>query len=66
MRYTLITGASEGIGYELAKVFAQKGNQLILVSSNNNTALMPQMLFSQGYYKITRFNCSFDPLYGDS
>lgn len=30
--YTLITGGTSGIGYELAKIFAQKGHNIILVS----------------------------------
>ena len=30
----LITGASSGIGYELAKCFAQDGYNLVLVSRN--------------------------------
>ncbi|PZR21829.1 MAG: oxidoreductase [Citrobacter freundii] len=30
--YTLITGGSTGIGYELAKIFAQEGHNLILVA----------------------------------
>ncbi len=35
-KYTLITGASRGIGYELAKVFAEKGDDLILVARDKN------------------------------
>ena len=30
--YTLITGSTSGIGYELAKIFADNGHNLILVS----------------------------------
>ena len=33
-KYTIITGASSGIGYELSKLFAQSGNNLILVARN--------------------------------
>ena len=32
----LITGASSGIGYELAKVHAEKGNDLVLVARSKN------------------------------
>lgn len=32
MRYTLITGASSGIGYELANIFAKNNHNLILVA----------------------------------
>lgn len=31
-RYTVITGASSGIGYETAKAFAQRGSSLILIA----------------------------------
>ena len=34
--YTLITGASTGIGYELAKLFAKDKHNLILVARNEN------------------------------
>ncbi|WP_238883593.1 SDR family oxidoreductase [Clostridium sp. YIM B02551] len=34
-KYTLITGASSGIGYELSKLFALGGSNLILVARNN-------------------------------
>ena len=33
-KYTLITGASSGLGLELAKLFAKDGNNLLLISSN--------------------------------
>ena len=33
-KYTLITGASSGLGFELAKLFAKDGNNLLLISSN--------------------------------
>lgn len=36
MAYTLITGASAGIGYELAKCFYSNGHSLILVARNVN------------------------------
>ena len=36
MEFALITGATSGIGFELAKVFAQNGYGLILVSSNQS------------------------------
>lgn len=39
MPYTLITGASGGIGYEIAKIFAQHGHDLILVARNEKNLL---------------------------
>ena len=36
-RYTVITGASSGIGYETAKVFAGRGSNLILVARGSLT-----------------------------
>jgi len=32
MKYTVITGASSGIGYETAKLLAGKGKSLVLVA----------------------------------
>jgi short-subunit dehydrogenase len=34
--YTLITGGTKGIGYELAKIFAYNGHNLILVARDKN------------------------------
>ena len=34
--YTLITGASKGIGYEFAKIFASRGHNLILVARSKD------------------------------
>ena len=36
IRYTLVTGASTGIGYELSKLFAKDKHNLIVVSRNKN------------------------------
>ena len=36
METVLITGASSGIGYELAKVFAKNGHNLVLTARNEN------------------------------
>lgn len=46
-RTVLLTGASEGIGYELAKIFATKGNKLILVARNRQKLLEVQKQLGQ-------------------
>ena len=53
MNYTLITGASSGIGMELAKIFYTQGHSLILVARNESrlNALKAQ-LNSQEHQKI--------------
>jgi len=36
MKYTVITGASSGIGYEAAKQFAKQGKSLVLVARRHD------------------------------
>ena len=51
MKYTLITGASSGIGLELARIFAKNSHNLILVARNkNNLYLLKKELLS--HYKV--------------
>ena len=38
-KYTLITGGSEGIGYELAKLFSKDGHNVIIVARNETKLL---------------------------
>ncbi|GKX68614.1 SDR family NAD(P)-dependent oxidoreductase [Inconstantimicrobium mannanitabidum] len=47
--YTLITGASAGIGYELAKLFAMDKNPLILVARNEKRLAEIQKDFAEKY-----------------
>ncbi len=53
-RYTLITGGSEGIGLELAKLFAQDGHNLILVArSEQDLQSAKQQLAETGIEIVT-------------
>jgi short-subunit dehydrogenase len=36
-KFALITGATSGIGYELAKLFAKDGYNLVIVSRSEDT-----------------------------
>jgi len=48
-QYALITGASMGIGYELAKLFAQDGYNLILVARSQQDLDRVAQDFSQQF-----------------
>src|SRR5579875_153165 len=48
-RYALITGATSGIGYELAKLFAEDGYNLILVARTNEDLEQRREEFSSQY-----------------
>ena len=39
-KYTVITGASSGIGYEAAKAFAERGKNLIITARRKNNLKM--------------------------
>lgn len=49
MEFALITGATSGIGYELAKIFAGKGFGLVLVSSNESNLCKTKKYMEQKY-----------------
>jgi len=55
----LITGASSGIGFELSKIFAQNGYNLILISQNENNLNEAFFKLKSQYEKIniTIFPC---------
>lgn len=48
-RYALITGATQGIGYELAKLFAEDGYNLIIVSRTEEDLQTRAAEFSKQY-----------------
>jgi short-subunit dehydrogenase len=57
-RYTLITGATSGIGYELAKLFAKNGHDLIIVARHEedlqNTSVELTQQFGIDVVKISK------------
>lgn len=60
--YTLITGGTEGIGYELAKLFAEDKHNLILVARDEaNLAVVKNELSQQGVDVITITKDLFEP-----
>jgi uncharacterized protein len=59
MATALITGASNGIGLELAKVHASKGDNIVLVA-RNKTKLDELKAELEGKYKVTVYNIGKD------
>lgn len=61
--YALITGGTSGIGYELAKLLAQDGNDLILVARNANELISAsrELMMQYGVDVITYSKDLFDP-----
>ena len=54
MNYALITGASSGIGYEIALLFAKNGYNLVLVSRQKNKLMQIAKDFESNYnIKVT-------------
>lgn len=51
-KYTLITGGSEGLGFEFAKIYASKGNNLILVARNYDKLIKAKRELSNNKIKI--------------
>lgn len=49
MKTVLITGASGGIGYDLAEIFAQHQNNLVLVARNESRLLLIKSEWEQKY-----------------
>lgn len=48
-KYTLITGGSEGIGYELAKLFSKDGHNVIIVARNETKLLKVKRELEEKY-----------------
>ncbi len=59
-RYTLITGGSEGIGLELAKLFAKEGNNLVIVARDVDKLLEVKKELENEYkVKVKTFGIDF-------
>lgn len=48
-KYTLITGGASGLGIELSKLFAKDGNNLFLISSNENNLKSAKEMLEKDY-----------------
>lgn len=51
----LITGASSGIGLEFAKIFAEKGENVILVARNEEKLIKIRKYLMEKYNNFTCF-----------
>jgi short-subunit dehydrogenase len=58
MQYALITGATSGIGLELAKIMAGKGHHLILVARRLNLLQDLKIAFEEKYGVKVEIRCS--------
>lgn len=61
--YALVTGGTSGIGYELAKLLAQDGNDLILVARNANEliSVSRELMMQYGVDVVTYSKDLLDP-----
>ena len=50
MEYVLITGGTSGIGYELARVFAQNGFGILIAASNSEKLSMVKNSLSEEFH----------------
>ena len=60
MKYALITGATSGIGIALARVFARKGYNLVLVSSSEENLRRTRKSFKRRFSDTTVFTICED------
>lgn len=54
METVLITGASSGIGYELAKIYAKNGHNLVVVARNKDKLEILKKRFLRKFLKISK------------